>query len=254
MRRFFLLFGAALVTTAAARGQLRKDWCNVYSGTLGESTGIGMTLYASGTAIEGAYFYRKYLQDIPLQGAATSARDITLQEQDAAGTTKGTFHLHLAEHDPRFRSTEILQGEVLQGTWSGTDGAKTFPVALTVDHGCSKLGRREYEVAGANDDAPVEKNVQAFYSAVVAGKREEVAKYVSYPCTFFRDGKRSEINNPTEFLKNYDAIFTNEFEAKIANGVPHHMFANSQGIMIADGAVWFDAEGKARSFNNSPQL
>jgi len=224
MRRFFLLFGVALVTTAAARGQLRKDSCNVYSGTLGESTAIGMTLYASGKTIEGAYFYQKYLQDIPLQG------------------------------DPRFRSTEILQGEVLQGTWSGIDGAKTFPVALTVDHGCSKLGRREYEVAGANDDAPVEKNVQAFYSAVVAGKREEVAKYVSYPCTFFRDGKRSEINNPTEFLKNYDAIFTNEFEAKIANGVPHHMFANSQGIMIADGAVWFDAEGKARSFNNSPQL
>jgi hypothetical protein len=60
------------------------------------------------------------------------------------------------------------------------------------------------------------------------------------------------VKNSAEFLKNYDTIFSKAFVAKIAGGVPHHMFANAQGIMIADGAVWFDENGKARNFNNSP--
>jgi hypothetical protein len=29
-------------------------------------------------------------------------------------------------------------------------------------------------------------------------------------------------------------------------------FANDPGIMLTDGAVWFDENGKARNFNNSP--
>jgi hypothetical protein len=254
MRRSFLLFGAALVSTVAAQGQWREGTCNVYSGTLGESSAIGMILQARGKTIEAAYFYRKDLRDIPLEGADPGGRDMTLEEKDAAGTTKGTFHLHLAEHDPHFHSTEVLQGEVLRGVWSGPNGEKTLPVTLTVDHGCSNLGSHEYEVAGATDDQRVESNAQAFYSTVVAGRREEAVNYIACPCTFFKDGKRSVINNPAEFLGNYDALFTKEFVARIAGGVPHHMFANSQGIMIADGAVWFDAQGKARNFNNSPSL
>jgi hypothetical protein len=252
MTRFFLPLGLSLLLAGVASGQLKNDSCGVYAGTLGESTGIGMMLYRKDKAFDGAYFYKKYLRDIPLKGSATSDRDLLLQETDAGGAVKGTFHLHLAEHDPQYGSTKVLQGEVLKGTWTSADGAKTYPVVLRLQHEGAKPGGREYEVAGAKDDAMVEKNAQAFYNEVLQGKREEAAKYVSYPCTFFRDGKRVSAKNDGEFLTNYDAIFTKAFVGKIAGGVAHHMFANYQGIMIADGAVWFDANGKARNFNNSP--
>ncbi len=70
---------------------------------------------------------------------------------------------------------------------------------------------------------------------------------------YFLGGKRVSIGNSAEFLKDYDQIFTAAFVAQIAKGIPHHMFANAQGIMLADGAVWFDAEGKAKHFNNQLQ-
>ena len=252
MKRAVKLLGFSLILAAVAHTQRKDDSCSVYSGTLGESTGIGMLLHSKSKALGGAYFYRKYLKDIALKGNSPGDRDMTLQETDASGRVKGTFHLHLAEHDPRYRSTEVLQGEVLKGTWTSADDAKTYPVSLKFDHECTKPGGREYEVAGAEDDALVERNAQAFYAATMQGKREEVANYVSYPCTFFRDGKRVSAKTAAEFLRHYDAIFTKAFVAKIAGGVPHHMFANYQGIMIGDGAVWFDENGKARNFNNSP--
>jgi hypothetical protein len=252
MKRLVLLLGISLVAVSAGQSQLRDDSCNVFSGTLGTSTRIGISLSVKGKTIEAAYFYRNYLKDIALKGSATGARDILLVETDIAGATKGRFHPHLAEHDPHYSSAEVLQGEVLQGTWTGSDGAKTYPVTLRMEHSCAKPGTPEYEIAEAEDDALVERNVQAFYAAVLGGKREEVAKYVSCPCTFIQDGKRISIRNAAEFLKNYDTIFTKQFVARIASVVPHHMFANDQGIMIADGAVWFSEEGKARNFNNSP--
>ena len=53
------------------------------------------------------------------------------------------------------------------------------------------------------------------------------------------------------FTLGFDRLFTKQFVGKIADDIPHNMFANSQGIMIADGAVWFNEHGKAMAFNNA---
>jgi hypothetical protein len=108
-----------------------------------------------------------------------------------------------------------------------------------------------YAVAGASDDAIVERNIQAFYFAVLRRHKSTAAEYVSYPATFQLGGKRRKLANSKQFLTYYDRLFTRDFVAKIKNGVPHNMFANTQGIMIADGAVWFNEFGKATAFNNA---
>jgi hypothetical protein len=249
MKRIFLplIFSLlSLLLAGFASSHLQDDSCGAYSGTLGESAGIGTMLQVKDKALDGVGFYSKHLA-----GNATGEGDLSLQQTDAAGAVKGTFRLHLAEQDRQFRSTEVLPGEVLKGTWTSADGV-TYPVLLRMQRECVKPGGREYEVAGAKDDAVVDKNAPAFYNAVRQGKREKTAKYVSYPCTFIRDGKPVPVKNAAEFLKNYGAIFTNAFVAKIAGGVRHYMFANYRGIMIADGAVWFDENGKARNFHNFP--
>ena len=76
----------------------------------------------------------------------------------------------------------------------------------------------------------------------MAGKPDVAANYVSFPATFFENGKQKSIDNSAEFLKDYEQIFTAEFVAQITKAIPYHMFVNAQGIMLADGAVWFDAE------------
>ena len=109
---------------------------------------------------------------------------------------------------------------------------------------------KRYRVAGAADDAAVERNVQGFCAAVDKGDRKAVAGDLAFPVMFSLQGKRSSARNEQEFLADYDRIFTPGFVERIRNSIPHNMFANSQGIMIGDGAVWFDEKGRAKALNN----
>lgn len=248
--RLFFSIVAFLALAVAADAQLPSLTCGEYRGTLDENTKIGMSLYSNGTELTGSYFYFRHLVDIPLSGSYSGARDITLVEKQLNGTPHAIFTLHFAEHDPRYSSTEQLQGDVLQGIWASSDGSKGLPVSLQMEANCPKPGDRWYPIAGDTNDQTVEQNAKAFYDAVLHGNRADAAKYVSYPCTYVLNGKRLSSKDPAEFLKQYAQIFSPAFVAGIAKDVPHHMFSNWQGIMIADGDVWFDAQGKAKHFNN----
>lgn len=241
-----------LLHVSSAHAQLKSGSCNDYGGTLGKSTRIGMSLYAQDQKLQGSYFYTTHLTDISLRGTYTAVRDISLTEISSDGGVRGTFRLHFAENDPSFKTTERLQAEVLNGTWTSADGKVEYPVHLQMEQNCPPPGQRRYANAGAKSDETVEKNAQAFYSAVLAGNAARTAQYVSYPCSYFASGKRKMIPNSAEFVKLYAQIFTPEFVAQIATGTPHHMFVNAQGIMIADGKVWFDEQGKAQHLNNEP--
>jgi hypothetical protein len=243
----------ALLEASTAQAQLKNDSCNEYRGMLGKNTQIGLSLLGKDQKLEGSYFYQRNLQDIPLSGQYTALRDIFLLEVDASNQPRGTFYLHFAEHDPHFQALEPLQAEVLEGKWVSADGQTTYPVHLQIDHECTVAGSGRYAVAGATSDELVEKNAKAFYDAVLAGKRTIAAKFVAYPATFFENGKLQRMVSSADFLRDYDQIFTTAFVAEIARGIPHHMFVNAQGIMLADGKIWFDADGKAKHFNNQAQ-
>jgi hypothetical protein len=250
-RSLFLLLLVPLALAEATNAQLPPGTCWEYRGTLGENTKIGMSLFGGGTELTGSYFYFRHQVDIPLTGSYSGARDITLIEKQSDGTPRATFTLHDVEHDPRFSSKVPLQGEILQGTWASSDGKKSLLVFLQMATNCPKPGDRWYPIAGDTDDQTVEQNAKAFYEAILHGNRTEAAKYVSYPCTYIRNGKRLSLKESAEFLQQYEQIFSPAFVAEIAKDVPHHMFSNWQGIMIADGAVWFDAQGKAKHLNNT---
>jgi hypothetical protein len=141
--------------------------------------------------------------------------------------------------------------DMLTGTWTSADKTKTLPVYLALAQILTgaQAGHR-YRVAGTEDDAAVESSAQAFCRAVEKGDREAVASSVRYPVSFLLGGKRVKAENRQEFLRSYARIFTPKFAAGIRAGVPHSMFASAQGIMLADGAVWFDDKGKIFSLNN----
>ena len=141
--------------------------------------------------------------------------------------------------------------DVLTGKWTSADQSKSYPVylALTTIVAGATEGKR-YRVAGATNDAFVERNIQAFCSAVERGDRKTAAGFISYPVAFSLAGKRTRARNEQEFLADYDRIFMAPFVEKVRNAVPHNMFANSEGIMIGDGAVWFNEKGRVKALNN----
>ena len=217
-----------------------------YVGSLGEhKIGLNIT-YAVSNHLRGHYFYWKHLVDITLEGEIVGPRDLVLHEVDNTGKERGGFKLHLAEKDPAFKG-ETLSIERLTGEWRSSSG-ESFKVNLSAIHGFG-AGGHEYAIAGANlSDKEVEANIQKFYFAVLKGDRNTAAKFVAYPMRV-NYKTRLLIRNQKQFLMSYDKVFTPAFVKHLKTDVPHDMFANYQGIMIADGAVWFNADGLASIIN-----
>jgi hypothetical protein len=253
LRRLPILLFLVALPLFAATPLLQDPGLYDYIGDLDGKTVIGLTLHPrDGQKVSGSYFYKKHLKDIPLSGEFTGERDLLLRENDAHGQPAGTFTLHFAESDPRHKRTgDTLTVDVLTGKWTSADQSKSYPVylALSTIVAGGADGKR-YQVAGAADDASVERNVQAFCAAVEKGDRKTVAGALSYPVTFSVDGRRSRAGSEQEFLADYDRIFTPKFMERIRNAIPHNMFANSVGIMLGDGAVWFDEKGRVKALNN----
>lgn len=225
-----------------------------YVGDLDRTIVIALTLEdgADRRRLRGEYFYKKHLRDIPLDGEYTGERALILREHAADGKVSGVFSLRFADRDPRAHGEHSpLDDEVLVGEWASADGRRRHGVYLRLTGATyQRPGEGRYAVAGAADDALVERNAQAFYRAVLSGDRSTAVRQVAYPVSFHLEGRRSAAANEAELLKHYDSIFDKDFIARITSGIPHRMFANHEGIMLADGAVWFDAEGKVTRLNN----
>jgi hypothetical protein len=186
------------------------------------------------------YFYKDSLNDISITDSYQNDGDILLEEYAASGKPNGTLNLRFVELDPSRESPPPLTRDVLKGTWIHGPGDRNLPVFLSLTGMRAGKCSPRYDVAGASDDF-----------AVLKGRKSLAAEYVSYPAASQLSGKRRKLANSAEFLRFYGRIFTKKFVAQLATGVPPNMFANSPGIMLADGAVWFDEFGRATVFNNA---
>ena len=249
-RRLSNVFALVLLIPFSAPAQtvvLRE-----YTGDLNRTNVIRLSLNDQPPRLSGSYFYKRSLQDIALTGEYVGERAIVLRERDAQGKVTGTFSLEFVAKDPRqhFKDS-ALNKEVLVGTWTGGDRPAPQPVYLRLT-GETRIsdGHNRYSVAGATNPAVVERNAQAFYNAVLNGKTQEAARYASYPLSYNEAGRRKQATSATMFIKVFSRIFTKSFVARIREGIPHNMSANSRGIMLGDGDVWFNDEGKAFVLNN----
>jgi len=223
-----------------------------YTGDLNRTNVIRLSLNDQPPRVSGSYFYKKWLKDIPLTGEYVGERGIVLREHDAQGRVTGTFSLEFVDKDPRQNFKDaVLKKEVLIGTWTGPDRQAPQRVYLRMT-GETRIsdGQNRYSVAGAADPALVERNAQAFYDAVLKGDRRAASRYASYPLSYNDGGQRKQAATAEIFVQAFSRIFTKSFVARIREGIPHNMFANSRGIMLGQGEVWFNDEGKAFSLNN----
>ena len=66
-----------------------------------------------------------------------------------------------------------------------------------------------------------------------------IASMIAYPITLPVAGRRISIRSPRAFLKRAPEIFTPKVLAAIERQSYATLFANSSGVMIGAGEVWF---------------
>jgi hypothetical protein len=77
--------------------------------------------------------------------------------------------------------------------------------------------------------------------AVAAGDRQQIAAMVSYPLRTRLAGQPVRIAGPKQLLAHFDALLPQKSLEVIRTQRFADLFANSQGVMIGSGEVWFSA-------------
>jgi hypothetical protein len=170
---------------------------------------------------------------------------------DPEGKVGARFVGQFVEQDPKGRfSGGKLACEVVVGTWQKTHSSQSLPVYLSSESITIGALNHRYEPAGAQDDELVHRNALRFWDAVKRGNKNVVAASVVFPIKVQIAGGRKTIGNAAQLLVHYDAVFTPSFRAAIAQAMPRNMFVRDQGIMLGNGSVWFNPEGKVIALNN----
>lgn len=231
-----------------------------YEGTIG-SARVKFTIQSQATSLSGAlpagplkgeYFYVAYLTDIPFEGEIGDDRSITIYELGDNNKRTAIIKGQFSETDPQhhFASKAKLESEVIIGTWSRLDGSGILPVYLCSQSDTFADIEHRYIDAGVQDDKALENKVRAFRNAVLSGDKLAVSSMINYPITITLDNKHRVIDNSDGLLKDFSRIFNARFVRSIKDAVPHNMFARYDGVMLGNGEVWFDADGKVKALNN----
>ena len=212
-----------------------------YEGTLG-SNRIGLTVLRRGNQIEGGhYFYQKFLRDIPLDGRIEGSR-VKFTEKGA-----GAFDLHFVGNGSDGGQPLDFENSIgMEGTWTSTDGAHSYPVSLRGSAVKDADGSPRYGDVTKESDAAFEEQVQSFYRALLNGDKKTAARYISYPLRVnLAARKEKKLRNSTELLEQWDKIFTPAFVDKLRQDLPHDMFVHDGMAMLGHGEAWFDGKGLA---------
>jgi len=157
----------------------------------------------------------------------------------------------MPSRDPKGRFSGALNGEILKGKWTDDQGVKTLSVTLELEDiltGDVQLTNR-YASTDAASDAELEQNAQSFYLAVLRNEKDRASEVVHYPLSIDIQGRRKTIHNKSEFVRNYESIFTNLYKKCIQAGIPHNVFSRNGAVMQGRGEVWFDGRGYVIGLN-----
>lgn len=94
-----------------------------------------------------------------------------------------------------------------------------------------------------------QKFVKSFITNVKSNNKEGVAALISFPLK--REYPIPAVKNKTDFIKRYDQIFDSTLKNKIINSNPATEWSEMgwRGIMLGQGDIWMDTEGKIITIN-----
>ncbi|VVD83701.1 hypothetical protein [Pandoraea terrigena] len=252
-----LLFAALAPSMARADcDPAGRDVANrlmTYTGQLGERNPLRLVLRpSSGGKLEGRYANASSLGDTYLTGKLENKSRLHLTEFDAGGMPRATFDGEFAANDDVNRQRGASSScEIISGQWKDLRNGRSVPFELALASIQSGKIDHLYDVAGVSDDETLNRAATQFRKGVLDDRRDVVAQLIRYPLHVTLHGKTLMLRNPKSLLARYNEIFTDGYVRTIGAAVPRLMFARDQGVMLGDGAVWFDASGRVIALNRS---
>jgi hypothetical protein len=111
------------------------------------------------------------------------------------------------------------------------------------------IGISMQNVSGQDLKPEYQKFVKSFIDNVKNDKKEAVAAVIKYPLR--RENPIPDIKNKAEFVKRYAEIFDAKLKAEISKSNPAKDWSEVgwRGIMLNQGTLWMDTDGKVFSIN-----
>lgn len=81
----------------------------------------------------------------------------------------------------------------------------------------------------------------ALTQAMGEGDAETIADLAEYPLQVNANGETYDIQNAQDFVDNFESLVMEETRRAVARQRYDTLFVNSDGVMLADGAVWMGA-------------
>lgn len=99
-----------------------------------------------------------------------------------------------------------------------------------------------------------QKIISKFISEVKSGDKEAIAKRIKFP--FNRENPIPSVKNKADFIKRYNQIFDKVLIEKItkSNPVKDWSEVGWRGIMLNQGDLWIDTDGKIISINHQSDI
>ena len=132
---------------------------------------------------------------------------------------------------PRLPAALLLAGTLLLATTPLTIGA----FAQSENDVYNKIEELHGDAAGF--DRPLRQLVRAMRS----GDAETIASLAEYPLTVKANGETYDVENAEDFVENFDDLVTSETRRAVGRQQYQDLFVNSDGVMLANGAVWMGA-------------
>jgi hypothetical protein len=98
----------------------------------------------------------------------------------------------------------------------------------------------------AEFSAGLEPKAKAFLATLKAALRtaakSKIAALVQYPLNVNTEKGHRLVRTGSQFITEYEQLFTASVRKAIEKQTPECLFANWQGVMIGDGEVWFEEQ------------
>ncbi|MBA5802910.1 hypothetical protein [Rhizobium changzhiense] len=91
------------------------------------------------------------------------------------------------------------------------------------------------------DAAGFDRPLRQLVKAMRSGDAETIAGLAEYPLTVKANGETYDVENAEDFINNFDDLVTPETRSAFGRQQYEDLFVNSDGVMLAGGAIWMGA-------------
>jgi hypothetical protein len=233
MKKKILLILISIVSSFSQALTLEKNMWHDFEGKIGNSE-IQLSIYISNDGhVNGNYCYKKFEKKIFISG--TINNDLfeftELIEDNPNGYLKG--------------SISTIGNIKLEGTW--TNFERTKYLNLNVQHYASCGGTLEHRYMDLfGTDEEVETFMKHVKKSILNNDKEWLSNQVNFPITINTEKKKLTLINKSQFIQNFEIIFSEEFKLKIKSFCICNLFNNNKGSMIGNGEIWINNSSNSK--------